>query len=399
VGQAPGWYTDPFHRGQERYWDGRFWTQGARPESEAAAPKGAGLTKGAGATTDPGAPTGNSAADQADARLAAAFAAADSGPPEDATPSPPLSFAPLGAPVRPPAKPPRAKRREKRRARKANVGVGAVALLLVGGGVGAALVLGGSGGAAAQEAVANAAAQTMSSQSADMSLSVDVSVLGINESVTANGAFDFAQKTGTMSMTIPVDGSQYSTQEIIIGSTVYVNVSGLSGGLAPSKPWISESVDQSNSSGMGLGTLDPTTMLQQLQTAGGTVTSLGLTTYDGTAVTEYAATLPSSAMMGDIGNLPPSWQQGVSGLNLPDMHMNIYVTQDNLLKALELPSYSVSFSGQSMSMDMKLVLSNYGTPVNVTPPPADEVQPLSSFGGGLGNSGSTGTTGSTGSSI
>jgi hypothetical protein len=266
-----------------------------------------------------------------------------------------------------------------------------MALVLVGGGLGAALVLGASGGAAAQEAVANAAAQTMSSQSADMSLSIDVSVLGMQESVTANGAFDFAQKAGTMTMTIPVNGSQFSTQEIIIGSTIYVNMSGLSGGLAPSRPWISESDNQSNSSGTGL---DPTAMLQQLQTAGGTVTSLGQTTYDGTAVTEYAATLPSSAMMGDIGQLPSSLQQSVSGLNLPDMHMNIYVTQDNLLKAIELPSYSVSFSGQTVSMDMKLVLSNYGTQVNVTPPPADQVQPLSAFGGGLGNSGSTGGTGS-----
>jgi hypothetical protein len=342
----------------------------------------------AAAPTRTSAPTGNSAADQAEARLAAAFAAKTSGQAADAPADEPeeeLVYAPLGGPVRPPVvrKPPkkRGQRREKRRARKANVGVGAMALVLVGGGLGAALVLGGSGGAAAQEAVANAAAQTMSSQSADMSLSIDVSVLGIQESVTANGAFDFAQKAGTMTMTIPVNGSQFSTQEIIIGSTIYVNMSGLGGGLAPSRPWISESDNQSNSSGTGL---DPTAMLQQL----------GQTTYDGTAVTEYAATLPSSAMMGDIGQLPSSLQQSVSGLNLPDMHMNIYVTQDNLLKAIELPSYSVSFSGQTMSMDMKLVLSNYGTPVNVTPPPADQVQPLSALGGGLGNSGSTGGTGS-----
>jgi hypothetical protein len=115
-------------------------------------------------------------------------------------------------------------------------------------------------------------------------------------------------------------------------------------------------------------------------------------------VTEYAATLPSSALMGDIGKLPSSLQQGVAGLNLPDMHMNIYVTQDNLLKALSVPSYSVSVSGATLSMDMTLVLSNYGTPVTVTPPPADQVQPLSQFGGGLGGLGNSGTTGSTGNS-
>jgi hypothetical protein len=267
------------------------------------------------------------------------------------------------------------------------------ALLLLAGGAGAAFVLAGFGEAAAQEAVSNAATQTMNSQSADMSLSVDVSVLGIHENVSANGAFDFANKTGTMSMTIPVNGQQYSEQEIIDGSTVYVNVGDLIGGLALGKPWVSENVSQANNSAGGSDAMDPTAMVQQLQSVGGSVSSLGPTSFFGTPVTEYVATLPSSALMSDIGKLPSSMQQGASGLNMPDVQMDIYITQDNLLKALVLPSYSVSSSGQTMTMDMSLVLSNYGTPVTVTPPPPDQVQPLPQFGGGLGNTGSTGNTG------
>lgn len=394
VSQAPGWYRDPFHRGQERYWDGKIWTQGARPEG----------------AEGPGDPAG--ASEQADADSAAGIPGPIAMPPA-AEPS----FAPLGGSVQPVAAAPAPSSgpgtwapptvgtagpkhaRRDRRGLHVMAGVAAAALVLVAGGVSTAVLLGGSGNASAQEAVANAAAQTMNSESADMSMSIDVSILGMHENVTANGAFDFAHKTGTMTMTVPVAGQQYSEREILDGSTVYVNVSGLGGGLAPTKPWISENVGQLNDSGSGLGTLDPTSMLRQLQSSGGTVTSLGPTTYDGTSVTEYAATLPSSAMMGDIGKLPSSLQQGVSGLNLPDMHMNIYVTQDNLLKALQVPSYSVSFSGQTLSMDMTMVLSNYGTPVNVTPPPASEVEPLSQLGGGFGASGSTGDTGTTGSSI
>jgi hypothetical protein len=277
-------------------------------------------------------------------------------------------------------------------------GIAAAALLLVAGGVSTAVVLGGSGNASAQEAVATAASQT-NAQSADMSMSIDVSVMGVQQSVTANGAFDFAHNLGTMTMTIPVNGTQYTEQEIMDGSTVYVNVGGLSNGLAPTKPWISVPAGQLDNSSSALNTLDPTSMLQQLQSSGGTVTSLGQTTYGGTAVTEYAATLPASAMMGQIGKLPSSLQQSVPGLDLPDMHMNIYVTPDHLLKALSVPSYSVSFSGQTMSMGMTMVLSNYGTAVNVTPPPADQVEPLSQLGGGLGNSGSTGNAGNSGSSI
>jgi hypothetical protein len=405
VSQAPGWYRDPFHRGQERYWDGRVWTQGARPEGAEE------VVGNAGASSDV-----TDASDRADRHPATIIPGAPAVPPiADVAPAAESSFAPLGAPVQPvsvaaaPDVPsgewapptlgatgPQHARRD-RRARHVMYGIAAAALVLVAGGVSTAVVLGGSGDASAQEAVATAAAQTMNSQSADMSMSIDVSILGMHENVSANGAMDFAHKVGTMTMTIPVNGQQYTEQEIVDGSTVYVNIGGLGGGLAPTKPWVSVPTGQLNNSSSGLNTLDPTSMLQQLQTAGGTVTSLGQTTYDGTSVTEYAATLPASAMMGEIGKLPSSLQQGVSGLNLPDMHMNIYVTQDHLLKALSVPSYSVSFSGQTVSMDMTLVLSNYGVPVNVTPPPADQVQPLSQLGGGLGSSGSTGTTGSTGS--
>jgi len=288
--------------------------------------------------------------------------------------------------------------RRDRRGRNVMFGVAAAALVLIAGGVSTAVLLGGSGNASAEEAVATAATQT-SAQSADMSMSIDVSFMGLQENVSAHGSFDFAHKLGAMTMTIPVNGTQYSEQEIMDGSTVYVNVGGLSNGLAPTKPWISVPTGQLNSSSSALNTMDPTSLLQQLQSSGGTVTSLGPTTYQGTSVTEYAATLPASAMMGEIGKLPSSLQQSVSGLDLPDMHMNIYVTQDNLLKALSVPSYSVSFSGQSMSIGMTMVLSNYGTAVNVTPPPPDQVQPLSQLGGGLGNGGSTGTTGNSGSAV
>jgi len=408
VVQAAGWYRDPFHRDQERYWDGRMWTQGTRPEGEGA--EGAAeVIEVAEAAASTSTSTGASAADQADARLEAAFAHATSNVPPAEVPPPaalaPPSFAPLGGPERagqrgtwaPPTPgavgPQHAQRVGNRRARNVMVGVAAAALVLVAGGASTAFLLGGSGNASAQEAVANAAAQTLNSQSADISMSIDVGIMGLKENVSANGALDFARKVGTLTMTIPVNGQQRSLQEIVDGSTVYVNVGGLSDGLAPTTPWVSENVNQSNSASNGLGTIDPTAMLQQLQSAGGTVTSMGQTTYDATSVTEYAATLPSSALMGNIGKLPSSLQQGVSGLNLPDMHMNIYITHDNLLKALSVPTYSVSFSGETLSMDMTLVLSNYGTPVNVTPPPADQVEPLSQLGGGLGNSGSTGNSG------
>ena len=42
-----------------------------------------------------------------------------------------------------------------------------------------------------------------------------------------------------MTMTIPVGGKQHTEQAIYDGSTVYVNIGGLSSGLAPGKQWVS----------------------------------------------------------------------------------------------------------------------------------------------------------------
>ena len=382
MSQAPGWYPDPFNRDQDRYWDGKLWTQGTRPEGGPAGPARESVDSGA---VDP-----------------------SRGMPVSEAPF----YAPLGAPVRPvvtqppggpaPTSTGLAHATGRHRQRGKALGIGAAALLLVAGGVSAALVLGGSSTASAQEAVANAAAQTMNAQTADVSISVGISAQGVNESINGSGGFDFAEKTGTMSMTIPAGGQQITLQEILDGSTVYVNVGALGSDLTNGKPWISENMSQVESASGGFGTLDPASMLQRLQSLGGTVTSLGSTTYDDTAVTEYSASLPASALEGELGKLP-SLQQSMSGVNLPNMKWDIYVTDDNLLKALAVPSFSVNAEGQSVSMDMTVVFSNYGTTVNVTPPPPDQVQSIGDLGdlgaGGLGNSGSTGNTGNTGTDL
>ncbi len=283
--------------------------------------------------------------------------------------------------------------------RLAALGIGAAALVLVGGGLATALILGQSGNASAEEAVATAAAQTLNAQSADVSLSMDMSFMSVHETITGTGAFDYPHHMGTMTMMLPIGGTQHTEQAIYDGTTIYVNVGDLSAGLPSGKEWISENISQIESAAGGVGGGatsfgDPAAMLQRLQSVGGTVTSLGPTTYAGTPVTEYAATLPASVLDGEIGQLPASIQKDMSGVHIPDITMDAYITSDNLLKAIHMPM-SFSDAGQSVSMDMTMSFSNYGTPVTVTPPPADQVEPLGQFPGDLG-SGDSGSTGNTG---
>jgi hypothetical protein len=375
-------------RDHERYWDGKVWTQGSRP---------------VGADGPMEQPAGPTATDPA---LGAA--------PTDVVTTEPPAYAPLGAPVPPaiapavplsafgPPTPGAVGGNRNGHRRFAVLAVGAAALVLVTGGIAAAFVLGQSGDASAQKAVATAATQTLNAQSADMSMSMDMSFMGVHETITGTGAFDYPDHRGTMTMTLPIGGTQRTEQAIYDGTTIYVNVGDLAPGLPSGKQWISEDISKIESAGPALnaggldnGTFgDPAAMLQQLKSIGGSVTSLGPTTYEGTAVTEYTATLPASVLQGEIGQLPASLQKDMSAVHIPDIKMDVYITSDNLLKAMHMPM-SFSVDGQSISMDMTMSFSNYGTPVTVTPPPADEVEPLGQFPGDLG-SGDTGSTGNSG---
>jgi hypothetical protein len=284
-------------------------------------------------------------------------------------------------------------------------------------GVGA-FVVGQRGNAAASEAVTSAASKTLAAQSADMSMTMHIAVLGHDESITGSGAFDFANQTGTFSVNLPGGtGNQVTEQVLYDGKTVYVNVGNLLGSLGrlgslgndltQGKQWVSVDTSKFGSGNAGAlgGGLDtfgnPASMLQQLQSEGGTVTSLGPTTYDGTPVTAYSVALPPSDLEKGMGELPSSLQHALSGVTPPNILAKVYVANGNLLKAIELP-ISFSVMGHPVSEDMTMVFSNFGTPVSVTPPPASEVIPFSQFAGGvlggggtgLGNQGNSGNTGS-----
>ena len=334
-----------------------------------------------------------------------------------------MAFAAPSA-VAPPPVSPRA--RNRRGAVMASIAAG---VLVVGAlGAGAAFVLGRHQPAAASEAITTAASKTLAAQSADMSMTMRISVLGHDETMTGTGSFDFANQQGTFSVNFPggSGGQQLTEQVLYDGQTVYVNVGSLVDSLGSAasilqgKQWVSVDTSQFGSGsasalGGGLDTFgNPAAMLQQLQAEGGTVTDVGPTTYDGTAVTEYSVALPNSDIEKGMGQLPSSVQHALSGVTPPTVDAKVYVASGNLLKAIDLP-ISFSFAGQTMSEDMTMVFSNFGTPVSVTPPPASEVIPFSQFAGGvlggsglgnlglgnsgntgLGNSGGTGNTGNTG---
>jgi hypothetical protein len=283
----------------------------------------------------------------------------------------------------------------------------AAAVLLVGalGGLAISGAFGGNG-TAASAAITTAASQSLGQKSVEMTLHVDVSAAGTSEQISGNGAFDFTNQSGTMTVTVPVNGQQYTEQVILAGQTAYVSLP--PGAQELGKSWASEDVSQFSSGSDALGSgfsqfEDPASLLQRLQSMGGTVTPLGATTFDGSAVDAYSVEVTGSQLQQDLGQspLPSSLKQFASGLSLPNVDLRVSIGTDGLLRGIDIP-FSLSIAGQSISEHFEMTFSNYGTPVSVAPPPADQVVPLSQISGGgaaggLGGLGNTGTTGTTGS--
>ncbi len=373
MNQPPGWYADPFNQEQRRYWDGQIWTMHVRPSGapDDAPPPG----------FETAAPVRQQPTTSTQRPGAFPMVSVGDGP----SPVPPWSSTATATQVA-------------TAHRRAMVLSGiAAAVLVVGGivGVSSYVVLGGHSSAAASEPIAKAATQSLNEQTADMSLDIEISAAGMNEHITGSGAFDFTTHSGTVSVSVPAGDEQISEQVIEDSSTVYVSMPSQVSELLPGKSWVSVDANtfaSGNDNGLGAefnGIEDPAGMLHQLQSQGDPVNSLGPTTYDGASVSEYSVSIPLSQLEKDLGQLPADDRQLPSGMLPSTISEKVYIDGNGLLRGVVVP-ISFSLAGHSLSETVQVSYSNYGTPVSVTAPPADEVATLEQFEAAAGSSGDSG---------
>ena len=262
----------------------------------------------------------------------------------------------------------------------------ALVVVVVGVAIGAYFALGSSSSSGGSGQVANAARHTLQKKSVDVTFTLTAVSSGPlststssgssgSSALTGSGSLDLASDSGNMTLT-PVGGGSQGTEEMLfIGRTVYVSFSGVSV-LEPGKRWISADPTElaSATSAIGSGTSDffqllgnPAVSVQQLESSGLTVTSLGASTYEGTAVRGYKVVLNGSAN---------SDTNGVSaGSHASE---TIYVTSNHLVRAIVIP-VTVDGNGTTFPETLAMVFTNYGTPISVTTPPASEVVSFSQY--------------------
>jgi LppX_LprAFG lipoprotein len=270
-------------------------------------------------------------------------------------------------------------------------------LVISAGAVAAALALAacGGGGGNALESVAKAASKTAGTSSAKFHMDVAETIGPLGPlHFTADGVSDNASRSADMTMDLSsvaalAGGSadQWKGHVIVDGSgktpVLYLRLPALDKYLS-GKKWAKADLGAlAQKNGVDLGQLlqtagaeDPTKALQLLQSVGD-VSKVGTETIDGTETTEYSGTVDVKKVASVLG---ASESKALEKAGVNSIPIDVWIGGDGLVRRIH-ESFSSSAGGAKATTDLTIGLSDFGTKVSVTPPPADQTADLSTLGG------------------
>ncbi len=241
----------------------------------------------------------------------------------------------------------------------------------------------GSGGALALDPVAAAATKTQEAGTFAFDYTASIQIFGHTVSLDGSGKTDTSTGAGQMSLSFAgMPGTANAgAQMLIVDKTVYVQSSQLAGKLPSGKQWLKVDVSRlAAAKGQPLGSLneiDPQQWLQQLLASKDTQ-KLGTDTVQGETMTHYRATVDlSQAAKGKA-------RDSLSQLGVSSLPVDIWVDGQGLVRQVQT-SLSLSKQLQGTSFTLTFDMHDFGTPVSVTAPPADEVYDATSSLGSLGH--------------
>jgi hypothetical protein len=234
-----------------------------------------------------------------------------------------------------------------------------------------------------------ASERTLSEHSSKVSVRVSLGSSGGSQKgggYRAEGAFDYSNNKGHMSIdlgALPVAaGSDSGSVNVVFDeSVVYMKLPGLQESVPTSTPWVKIDVKelQRQSGGSSqfnaFGQADPSQYLQYLQGAG-KVTELGSETVRDVETTRYRTVVDlSRAVKKAPAGTSEALTQAIKASGSKSVPVNAWIDPDGLLRRVRY-SYGGSEQTGSLSSSITVDFYDFGTAVEVRPPPADQVTDL-----------------------
>jgi hypothetical protein len=246
---------------------------------------------------------------------------------------------------------------------------------------------GGGGGSDAAVSIKTLQAAVSNSQAAEssrftMDLSVDVA--GAPVSITADGVMSGDGKTGEVNVSMPVVGT---IEERMVDGVIYMNLGSFPGAPAQleGKQWVKLDPEALKQSGMleGLadqsGTNSPKQGLEYLQGLSGDVQDLGQETVAGEPATHYKASIDYSKL---VDKLPDATAEQRDALaKLGTVPADVWIDGHDRVVKMHMTIDGSAFGGGAGTAEMTMQLTDFGVPVDVQAPPAEDTVDFSALGG------------------
>ncbi len=267
---------------------------------------------------------------------------------------------------------------------------------------GTAVAASGGGSSATKQIRASVDRTAASLKQASLSGAVTVNASGKKVSITLNGQLDLVTHDGIVNVDLgSVTSQPVSIEERIVNGIVYVNFGSLFGaldqGLPPElagKPWVSIDpkalIGHPGAAGQ-LGTTGGTDPTGQLAALRGiqNAQKVGSDDIDGTPTTHYRGTVDVKTA---IANAPQSVQQQVAAAlaSIPGgkVPVEVWLDAGGAVRKLSL-ALTPTVNGKKTSVQVSFRLGDLSTPVNVTPPPPDQVVDYQTYLNAVGGSSGT----------
>lgn len=219
-----------------------------------------------------------------------------------------------------------------------------------------------------------AVAATTAEGSARMTLEIALEVGGKRTTVSADGMLDFSGERAQMTMRSPV---LPAPMEIVTdGTTVYVraNVPQIQAE-AGGKPWVAYdgSAYAQRFGDNPFGGTDPLAMLRLLEQRGvaSAIRTTGTEPVRGTPTTRYTADLDVPALLRTFES--PQFKAVADALDDAEATMDVWVGAEGVVRRSSM-ALRFDLGGATYATTATMELFDFGIPVDIAVPPADQVQ-------------------------
>jgi hypothetical protein len=233
-----------------------------------------------------------------------------------------------------------------------------------------------------QAAVSNT--QDVASERFTMTISVEAA--GEHVDIDADGVASGDGKTLQLTMTLPTLGS---IEARLVDNVMYMDfgdLGALGGKLPEGKRWVSIDLDALQSqAGGGVGSLidqtrnsGPTQGLEYLQGLSGDVTKVGDDTVAGEHATHYRASIDYAKVAAELPNTSADVAEKLAKLGT--VPADVWIDDQDRVVKMHFSIDGSALGTGAGSTDLTMVITDFGVPVDVQAPPADETVDLASLG-------------------